>query len=50
LGRKGSGNSKRKQGTVVGISPDRENIEHVAGEVDSMGLARCLVSLCSALH
>jgi hypothetical protein len=39
-----------KQGTVVGISPHRENIKHVAGEVDSMGLARCLVSLCSALH
>jgi hypothetical protein len=29
----------------VQLSPFRQNIEHVASEVDAMGLARCSVSL-----
>jgi hypothetical protein len=29
----------------VQLSPFRQNIEHVAGEVDAMGLARCSASL-----
>jgi hypothetical protein len=45
LGRKGSGSSKRREGksggTVVAISPHRQNIEQLACEVDAMGMARC---------
>jgi hypothetical protein len=45
LGRKGSGSCKRKEGksvgTVVGISPHRQNIEQHTGMVYAMGMARC---------